>query len=357
MTVRATGERAYFAASNSASGFFSYYDEIFNSARIGHVWAVKGGPGTGKSRFLRDVAEYAERREWESEYVYCSSDPTSLDGVILTSPTGERIALLDATAPHVYEPTCPGAREELVDLGAFWDAEALASCVLEIDAANRAKKEAYRRAYRFLCAFGEVSRNRDSLVAPYVRRQKLCAFATHLMQDVKEGREYLPRPALIRSVGMRGEVGLDTYFAEARRLYILQDCRGTAQYLLAELCRLACEKRLEVRLSHDPIEPDKLDGLFLCASGVAFAVCGTGECAYPHRRINMRRFVDVCAMKPVRAEVNYAERMRRAMKHGAIDSLERVREMHFKLEEIYTSSMDFKAKEAFTEEFCKRLFS
>ena len=33
MVIRSTGENAYFAASNSIRGFFSYYDEIFNAAR------------------------------------------------------------------------------------------------------------------------------------------------------------------------------------------------------------------------------------------------------------------------------------------------------------------------------------
>ena len=53
MNIKATGKNAYFAASNSTKGFVSYYEEIFQNARIGHVWAIKGGPGTGKSRFLR----------------------------------------------------------------------------------------------------------------------------------------------------------------------------------------------------------------------------------------------------------------------------------------------------------------
>ena len=69
MIIKSTGENAYFAASNSIKGFFSYYDEIFRAARVSRVFAVKGGPGTGKSRFLRDVAEYAQDRGWSCEYV------------------------------------------------------------------------------------------------------------------------------------------------------------------------------------------------------------------------------------------------------------------------------------------------
>lgn len=356
MVIKSRGENAYFAASNSASGFFSYYDEIFNAARIGHVYAVKGGPGTGKSRFLREVAASAERAGWECEYVYCSSDPYSLDAIILSKAHRDSIALLDATAPHVYEPSCPGAREELVNLGEFWNAERLIEKKEEIEALNRAKREAYRQAYRYLAGFGEMSANRDSTVAPYVRKTRVRAFAERLMQDVEAGESYLPMPALMHSVGMRGEVGFDTYFSDAKRIYVIEDCRGVAQYLMAALGELARDLRLRIRISHDPVEPQKIDGLFLCESGIAFAVCAADVCEYPCKRISMRRFVDTAAMKSVRRELNYAERMRRAMRGGALDALERVREVHFRVEEIYMAAMDFEAKENFTKSFCERLF-
>ncbi len=356
MKIHSTGETAYFAASNSYRGFHSYYQELFDAADISHVYAVKGGPGTGKSRFLRDVAEYAERRGWHCEYVYCSSDPLSLDGVILTSLEGCRMALLDATAPHVYEPSCPGAREELVNLGAFWDAVRLSERVEEIDRLNQEKKKAYRRAYRFLSGLGEMSADRDELVAPFVKRHRICALATRLMQEVAPGDRYQAMPALIRSVGMQGEVAFDTYYAEASKLYILEDCRGIAQYLMTELGALCVERRVKLRISHDPVEPHKIDGLFLLDSGVAFVVGDPNACTYPRKKIGMRRFLDTAAMREVRGAVSFSERMCRAMREGAMDALEAVREKHFRLEEIYASAMDFDAKEAFTKAFCQGLF-
>ena len=83
MIMRSTREDAYFAASNSAKGFFSYYKECFDDGRIKHLYAIKGGPGTGKSYFLRKVARQGEGLGWNCEYIYCSSDPDSLDGVIM----------------------------------------------------------------------------------------------------------------------------------------------------------------------------------------------------------------------------------------------------------------------------------
>ena len=73
-------ERAYFAASNSHKGFISYFNEIFRSSQISHLYIIKGGPGTGKSRFIREIASDAEALGYDTEYYYCSSDQSSLDG-------------------------------------------------------------------------------------------------------------------------------------------------------------------------------------------------------------------------------------------------------------------------------------
>ena len=356
MTRKTEGENAYFAASNSTRGFVSYYSEVFRAARIGHIYAVKGGPGTGKSRFLRDVADCAAERGWGVEYIYCSSDPDSLDAVVLTKEGCEGIALLDATAPHLFEPICPGAWEDIVNLGQFWSSEALATQRQRIEQLNKEKSAAYRRAYRYLSGFGDMRANRDELAAPYIRKEKIAALAQKLLGELSNGEEYIAQPALIHSVGMRGRVGFDTYFHQAKKLYLVLDCHGAAQYLMRELGNLILQKKLTVRISHDPVEPEKIDGLFLPQSGIAFAVCPEAECDYPYQRIVMRRFVNTVAMRPARHEIGFCDRVCRALLGEALEALEKVREVHFRLEDIYSAAMDFKAKEHFTKEFCQKLF-
>ena len=147
MPLKSTGEDAYFIASNSSLGFCSYYEQCFQDGRITHLYVIKGGPGTGKSRFMREVADFAKGKGWSDERIYCSSDADSLDGVILTR--GEDcIALLDGTAPHAYEPRYPGLREDIINLGDFWNSELLVSHESEIIKWNADKKKAYQRWIR-----------------------------------------------------------------------------------------------------------------------------------------------------------------------------------------------------------------
>ncbi len=353
--MREKNEDAYFAASNSEQGFYSYYQECFDHPRVDRVYAVKGGPGTGKSRFLREVAQVAAAEGRQVEYIYCSSDPDSLDGVILTGNVG-CIALLDATAPHVYEPSHPGVREEIVNLGAFWDVEALTPHAEELEALGQKKRQGYRRAYRYLSAAGEMRGVRDGLVAPFLRRKAMEKSVQRALQGVPRGEGFSSCPALIHSVGMRGRVSLDTYFSHAKRIYLVEDCHGAAGHWMAELLRRCAEQQLAIRVSRHPVHPEVVDGIFLCRPQISFVVGRSRDCDYPHQRVSTRRFLEPLGMRQVRSQVTYAERLHRALLDGAVESLSEVKDLHFRMEEIYMSAMDFGAKEEFTKSFCRRLF-
>lgn len=356
MQVRSTGEDAYFAASNSKEGFYSYYPACFDQTRIQRVFAVKGGPGTGKSHFLRAVATAGEAAGRTCEYVYCSSDPDSLDGVILSGEAGECVALIDATAPHVYEPKLPGVREEIVDLGAFWNSERLAAAGEEIREENRKKSAAWARAYRYLESYGRMDATSQEILAPFVRQEGLSRLAERILSGIPEGRGYEARPALIRSLGMKGEVLLDTYFSRPEDVILVEDCRGCAQYLMQALGRGAVEKRTRIRISHDPILPERIDGIFFEEASLSVVVAPRALFPEVGRRIHLRRFVEISAMRSQRPALVYAERMKRVMLEGAREALREVEEAHFALERIYNSTMNFEAKEEFTRHFIVKLF-
>ena len=349
-------ENAYFAASNSANGFCSYYAECFDAPRIGRVYAIKGGPGTGKSFFLRRVADRGREAGWSCESIYCSSDPQSLDGVIL-SKGDTSIALLDATAPHVYEPHLPGVREELVDLGAFWDASRLSAAREQIELLQKKKSRAWARAYRYLESYGILYTTAEEMIAPYVRKEALRTLAKKWTAHIPKGEGYESRPALQRAFGMRGRVMLPTFFQMAKQAVAVIDCKGCAAYLMQALGETAVEKGCHIRLSRDPLLPDHIDGILFEESGFAVVVVHPKECPEGVRRVDLRRFVRIREARDCKRALLYAERMKRAMLGGAEEALEEAKEHHFALEEIYSLAMDFAKKERFTEEFCAKLFA
>jgi hypothetical protein len=91
----------YFLGSNSYAGFHSLYSGFTSPASGDFLYVIKGGPGGGKSTFMRRLGDAMHTCGYEVEYVHCSADPNSLDGVKFPQL---HIAYVDGTAPHVGVP-------------------------------------------------------------------------------------------------------------------------------------------------------------------------------------------------------------------------------------------------------------
>ena len=100
----------FFLGANSGEGFYSLYDQMLGG-RFDDLMILKGGPGCGKSTFMRRMGAAAEQRGERVIYIPCSGDPESLDGAIFPD---RRAAVVDGTAPHVLEPTYAVANERYV---------------------------------------------------------------------------------------------------------------------------------------------------------------------------------------------------------------------------------------------------
>ena len=112
----------YFLASNSCDGFISYFDTCFDPKDGWKSYIIKGGPGTGKSSFMKKIAKRAEEEGYSVHRCPCSSAPDSLDAVVIPKL---KVSVLDGTAPHVIDPKYPGAVENILNFGDFWNKEKL----------------------------------------------------------------------------------------------------------------------------------------------------------------------------------------------------------------------------------------
>ena len=105
----------FFLGSNSPKGFFSKMD-IF-SENLPSDWkcnVIKGGPGCGKSTYMKKIADEIIDMGFEVEYIHCPSDPLSLDAIICDDL---KLCYVDGTAPHVIDPVYPGISGKIIDLG------------------------------------------------------------------------------------------------------------------------------------------------------------------------------------------------------------------------------------------------
>lgn len=101
----------FFLGANSKDGFVSLFPRLQQEAPR-RLYVVKSGPGCGKSTCIRRLSEALGGAE---ELIFCSSDPDSLDGAVL-----QDAAILDGTAPHVFEHPFPAATAIICLCPPFW---------------------------------------------------------------------------------------------------------------------------------------------------------------------------------------------------------------------------------------------
>lgn len=338
-----------FAASNSGKGFMSYYDDVFGGERIERRYIIKGGPGTGKSSFLSRVAEAAESRGLGVEYYRCSSDPDSLDGIVLDG----RIALVDGTPPHTVEAVLPGVRDEIVNLGVFWDAEALGKRRTEIGRLFEEKSRCYRRAYRFLAACDDLYLVNRECILTAVKQEKLERAAERMLGRIPNGQGFSLMPSPISSVGIRGRVRFDSFERAARARYVVEDHYETGALFLRALIVGGMKKECAMRVSYHPVHVGEPDAVLFTDSGIGFFI-GKPD-GSEDGVISMKRFADAEAVRAVRGKLRMNRRLYDSLLESACDALREAGDFHAAVEQIYGSCMDFHALEEFTHEFCQGL--
>lgn len=101
-----TGSQVHrFFGAATIDGNINYVPEVTET--IPNRYYMKGRPGTGKSTFLRKIADAAAQQGFDVEIYHCALDPDSLD-LVAVRELG--FCLFDSTSPHEYFPTRTGDR-------------------------------------------------------------------------------------------------------------------------------------------------------------------------------------------------------------------------------------------------------
>ena len=77
-----------------------------------------------------------------------------------------RVALIDGTAPHVVDPINPGAVDEIINLGEYWDRDGIARHRDDVIAIGRQVGQLFHRTYYYLAAAKCLMDDALALYAP-----------------------------------------------------------------------------------------------------------------------------------------------------------------------------------------------
>ena len=341
---------SYFLGANSKDGFFSLYSE-FCSRKGDFLHIIKGGPGTGKSSFMRKIARAAEEKGLEVEYVLCSGDPDSLDGIYIPQL---KTGWVDGTAPHVIEPKKFGIDSDYVNLGVFCNTPLVETGLNYVNLIYELYKEKYNAAYDCLKSASLLHRR---ALSPVFTDEHLKLFRWEIRDILKKCAADDDNPAQVRkrfyhAVCCKGELYLNSDVNSlCKQKYVFSsEFEGAAAAL-----KIAAEEAMgcggEIILSYDPRDTEKLEAVLIPRLSLAFL--GSGWSFEDETEIIMDTALPRDKIRELRPKLREINRLEDKIMGLGCSFLAQAKGLHDELEEVYKMAMDYAALNEFTEEYIK----
>lgn len=337
-----------FPGGNTSQGFFSYYNYILDQEDATRIFVIKGGPGVGKSTFMKKIAMEMVERGYDVEFMHCSSDNNSLDGVVIPAI---KVALLDGTAPHVVDPKTPGAVDEIIHLGDFWKESGMRENKEGIMRDNKEVGRLFARAYRYIKAAASIYEDTAVINSWAMNPAKANAAAAGIIDEIfkneriaeKEGKQRHLFASAITPEGLKNY--LPTILT-TDRVYVVKGGPGAGTDRLLEKVRTAAvERGYYVESYYCAIHPDKVEHVVIPEKDVSFTTVNkyhnAGVDAYAE--INLNEYLDGSILKANADVLEYNESTFDELLKRAISTVSKAKEIHDHMETYYIPNMDFEA--------------
>ena len=348
----------YFLAANSCEGFVSFFGDSYNAKENWRCYIIKGGPGTGKSSFMKRVARYAESKNEKYILCPCSSDPQSLDAVILPN---KKTVILDGTSPHTIDPLYPAVCEEILNFGQFWDSGKITDKneILNITDQNKAL---HKSVSKYLNAAGQIMLDSYKIALSYTKKAEAKAFAERII------KKHIPKNSgtpyewvrFIEGITPEGIISYpETVTEECKNVIVISDkYRACSNIIMNEIRNYCLINGYEIITLKNPFLPSVIiDHIIIPELNLAF-VTEDNSILFetPARRIHSRRFTSNKLLHKSAGHLKLNRKVINSLLDTAVNMLQEAKAVHDKLEKHYINIMNYSDLETFGNNFCIMLF-
>ncbi len=350
----------FFLGANAAGGFVNKFTCSYNTHGGWKAYIIKGGPGTGKSSFMKRAAERAIKTFEETVLCPCSSDPSSLDAVIFPQ---RKIVILDGTAPHTVEPLYPAITEQIINTGDFWDESKLPENKEEILSLFSENKGYHKKASSYISAAGQLLKYGFSAELEAADLDKIFKFSAllakkHLPQTDKKPLEWV---RFLSGITPDGFVYFSNTISDYYKTQIVIEDRyfAVSSIILSVIRDMALAAGYEIITVKNALLPEDItDHILIPELSLAFT---TENELLPNnsksRRIHAARFADQAQLKKNSRRLKFNSRLFDGLLSSAAAHLKSAKQTHDKMEKFYTEIMDFEALRNYTDKITDRIFS
>jgi len=368
-------ERHLYPGNNTPYGFFSYYQYILGQREASKIVCIKGGPGVGKSTFMKKIAEEFLEKGEDIDFMHCSSDPDSLDGIVLKN---KKIAFIDATSPHVVDPISPGAVDSIVHLGEFWNEAGIRANKIGVIESNEKIKRWFSLGYNYLAAAKNIYDNLSIVYDTAIENAEIYKLTAKIVGDELSHKEICLKPGDVKK-----------YFASAitpkgcqnhirnliegyKKIYLLNGPIGvSSEALLNVFSEGAVYRGYNIEQYYCSMKPDrKLEHLLVPELSVAFVSTNSYHDVEPWQLVNGKDgeerypelalidWSDIIEWNKLEGFKDFIEHSLSAMDQlleDAIGCIKNAKKEHDVLETYYIPNMDFKKIEDLRKEIIAKI--
>lgn len=356
--------RDFFPGGNTSVGFFSFYEYIIPQD-ANRIMVIKGGPGVGKSSFMKKLAGAMIDQGYDAELHHCSSDNNSLDGVVFPQL---KVALIDGTSPHIVDPKNPGAVDEIIHLGDYWDEAGIRKHKDAIIKTNQHISRTFGRAYQFLKAAKAIHDDLESLVTLHLNFGAANQKTAELIAMVLKDRPLSSKVGSLRKLfgsaitpdGFKNY--LETVLSPANRVFLVSGEAGSGKStMIRKLAEAAVERGYDCEAFYCAFDPSKMEHLVI--PELQTAVSTDVE---PHRAlvnpsitipVDMNRCLDDTYRGNLEAIREDDRQIKASLFERAISCLHDAKAAHDEMEQYYIPYMDFDAIAKLRERTLKRILA
>lgn len=351
-----------FPGGNTSEGFFSYYRYLLEKGTK-RIFVIKGGPGVGKSTLMKKIGQRMVELGYSVEFHHCSSDNRSLDGIAILEAG---IVMVDGTAPHIVDPRYPGGLDEIINMGEYWDEEAMQNNINNIIASTNEVSRLFARAYRFLGAAKFISQNVSAMhkqSMDFASVNKVTGILERVLLDQPYRSETYDRIGSERHLFSsaytpNGFVDFTNSILEGiKRVYYLEGVMGTGKSsLMLKIANRAVEKGLDVEIYHTPLIPEKVGTVLIKELNMAITASEQFQ-TKNYETINLNQYLNKNMMAGFAPEVESDYEMLQKLISQGIENIRKAKEEHDVLEQYYVPNMNFTAAGEKYEEILSRILN
>lgn len=347
--------RKLFSGGNTANGSYNFFNYMIPE-NVNRIFCLKGGPGVGKSSLMKKIVKEFLEKGYDVELHHCPSDPSSLDGIVIKKLG---IVLLDGTAPHIVDPKNPGAIDEIVNLGDYWNLEGLEKNKVEIVECGKDISSSFRRAYRFLKAAEPIyydieEKYKDCM--DYGKVNSLTVeFINDLFKDIECSENYKKERHLFgTAITPTGHLDYtDSILSDTNKVYYLKGEIGTGKTtFLQKVYTKAVELGLNVEVYHYPLVKEKLETILIKDLGIGITSSNLFE---GQNTIDLDSCINRDKLERYEEEIKFNKKIFDELVNYAISNLKKAKSKHDVIEAYYVPNMKFDEIEELKCELIERI--